>query len=45
MAHRTLSPRAVQTPRTMDAALKQLNDARAKVSISDEDAVIGIGTD
>ena len=33
------------TSRTMDAAVKQLNDARAKVSIPDVDVVIGTGTD
>jgi nucleotide-binding universal stress UspA family protein len=33
------------TNRTIDAAAKQLNDARAKLSIPDVDVVIGTGTD
>jgi nucleotide-binding universal stress UspA family protein len=33
------------TSRTMDAAAKQLNDARAKLSIPDVDVVIGTGTE
>ena len=33
------------TRKTMDAAVKQLNDARAKVSIPDVDVVIGTGTE
>ena len=33
------------TSKTTDAAVKQLNDARAKVSIPDVDVVIGTGTD
>jgi nucleotide-binding universal stress UspA family protein len=33
------------TRQTMDAALKQLNEARATVSIPDVDVVVGAGTD
>ena len=33
------------TSKTMDAAVKQLNEARAEVSIPDVDVVIGTGTD